>query len=124
MLKTNSKKAKENLRSYIIESTHHDDESPAENWETAKTIVKNNFEQQKLHDYNLTLIRSGRARKYDIFKDWLQGLPSGGLGDYWYFCNAVEILGNILEETETERNRFTEDQAAEKLSLLIYNIIY
>ena len=31
MLKTNSKKARENLKTYIIESTHHDDESPAEN---------------------------------------------------------------------------------------------
>lgn len=124
MLKTNSKKAKENLRNYIIENVLHNDETECTTIDEAIATLKKHFNVEKLHPYNLQLIRSGKATEKAIFKSWLQGLPHGGIGDYWYFCNAADILGGILEETEEEKARFTEEEAANMLTTLIYNEIF
>ena len=121
MLKTNSRKAKENLRNYIIENVLHNDETECKTIEEAKATLKKHFSIEKLHPYNLQLIRLGKTTEKAIFKSWLQGLPLGGIGDYWYFCNAADILAAILEETEEEKNRYSEQQAAELLTTLIYN---
>jgi len=46
-----------------------------------------------------------------------------GVFDYYTYrdeTNPVNILGDILEETEAERNRFNEDKAAEMMTKLIY----
>lgn len=124
MLKTNSRTARENLRSYIIDHTCHNDETPCTTFEESAETIKRHFTKEKLYKYNVDLIRQGRTTKKAIFIDWLQGLPLGGLGDFNYHCNAVDILGDILEETEEERGRFTEEQARDKLNEMIYNAIY
>ena len=124
MLKTNSKKAKENLRNYIIENVLHNNETECTTIDEAAATLKKHFNVEKLHPYNLQLIRSGKTTEKTIFKSWLQGLPHGGIGDYWYFCNAADILGSILEETEEEKARFTEEEAANMLTTLIYNEIF
>ena len=53
------------------------------------------------------------------FKQWGSGLACGGLFDYFLF-SAVNVLGDILEETAEERNRYTEEQAENVLTYLIY----
>lgn len=42
--------------------------------------------------------------------------------DSSYYCNvsAIDLLADWLEETEEEKKRFTEDQAEEKITYLLY----
>ncbi len=126
MLKTNSKKARLNVRAYALQSVSFDDygynditdAAAKENWQTfAKTLTKV-IKSEKAHDV---------ARWYGcitpaIFKDWLQGLPFS-IGDYFYNVSAVELLGDILEETQEERSRYTEEQAEERLTIMLYREI-
>ena len=69
------------------------------------------------------LRRSRGFSDYEIFKDWAQGLALGGLFCYWYNRPAVDDLGAILEETEEEKARYTERQAEEMLTRLIYRTL-
>lgn len=124
MLKTNSRTARNNLRNYIIANTCHYDGTPCTTFEESVETLKKHFATEKLYRYNVEMIIQGRTTLKAIFIYWLQGLPLGGIGDYNYHCNAVEILGDILEETEEERGRFTEEQARNKLNEMIYNAIY
>lgn len=72
------------------------------------------FESETEYDMRQT------NRTWERFCDWAQGLALGGLFCYYYNRSAVDDLGDILEETEEERNKFTEAQAEEKLTMLIY----
>jgi len=65
----------------------------------------------------------GRVSEGVIFDDWMQGLPSIFGADYYLHCTALDDLGVILEETEAEKARFTEDDAAKLLSSLIFREI-
>lgn len=120
MLKTNSKKAIENIRNYVIE--HYDYEA---DYETIKLEQPSNFENIAKNIYNAFKIESyyNKGNEQELFIGWSQGLPSILDFEYYYKCNAVDILGDILEETESEKARFTQSQAEEKLSYLIYREI-
>lgn len=113
MLKTNSRQAKENLKAYIMASWNLEPEEQGRTWEETQEDIKESFYFQA---YRSEYER--RQNKQEAFKNWLSGLPRG-LGDF-FLCQAVEDLGNILNQTEAERNRYTEDQASESLAYLIY----
>ena len=118
MLKTNSKKAKDNIRAYIIENyTPYDYENYSES-DDFQTIAKNILEEMRIEKGGDWYCRN--MTEQQRFIDWCQGLPS--LFDTCYFYNrsAVDDLGNILEETEEERNRYTETDAEIMLTKLIY----
>lgn len=116
MLKASSKKAKENLKNYIINCWVEDPEN-ARPIDHIKLDIISHFEREAYYsDYER------RQSRYYQFNYWLRGLPRG-LGDFC-LCKAVDDLGAILEETEEEKARFTEEQAAEKLSNMIYNFVY
>ena len=123
MLKTNSKKAKENIRNYIIDNftaENYTDTPPTEWHEIAKFIYET-FRSEKYNchqDY-----RYYNGNKWKAFLDWCQGLPSVLDTCYFYNRSAVEDLGNILEQTTTERNRYEESAAENLLTMLIYNEI-
>lgn len=116
MLKTNAKKARENVRAYIMENfdgTNYDIEQPETFAECARII--------------LDIFRDERPAKYyprmsemQNFADWCAGLPSILDTCYYYNRSAVDDLGNILEETAAEKARYTEEQAEERLTALIY----
>lgn len=55
-----------------------------------------------------------------IFEDWARGLALGGLFCYYYNRSAKDDLGEILEETEEEKSKYTEMEAEEMLTRLIY----
>ena len=57
---------------------------------------------------------------YEVFKDWMQGLPSAFHALYYYNESAVDLVGDWLEQSETERNSYTEEQAEELASRLIF----
>lgn len=123
MIKSNSKKAIENIRKYILEwdadsireraeydnrELKTDDEILAYAYEIFKDEERYEIE----HNYSNPC--------FVIFEDWARGLALGGL--FCYYCNrsAVDDLGAILEETDEEKAKYTEQQAEEMLTRLIY----
>lgn len=119
MLRTNSKQAIANIRAYIINGfngENYDIETPGTFEEVAKFIY-NTFADEYLYEYNR------RRSEQEVFIEWCAGLPSVIDTCYFYNRSAVEDLGNILEETEAERNKYTEAEAEEMLTRLIYREI-
>ena len=113
MLKTNSKQARVNLHSYIMNCWNLEPEDQGRSWpETQESIKEAFYYQAYSSDYER------KQNRQEAFKNWLAGLPKG-LGDY-HLCQAVQDLGDILQETQAERERYTEAQASDKLGSLIY----
>lgn len=116
MLRTNSKKAMENIRTYIEENfdctSYELEKEPKTFKEKACFTLKTCRAEKTYSGYN--------TPDYEIFKDWCQGLPSLLDTCYYYNRSAVDDLAEILEETEEEKGRFTESEAEEKLTYLIY----
>lgn len=127
MLRTNSKKARENIRAYIIDNYEFSDCDDAPEcetfadyahavWDVFNDEYMNNESQRR---YNLNKCGTWQG----VFEDWAQGLP--GILDtcYYYNRSAVDDLGAILEETDDEKARYSESDAAHMLSYLIYREI-
>lgn len=126
MLKTNSKKAINNLWAYIMEDIDYINagynlEVKKDDKKAAAAAIYDIFKIEKL---NNPYYQDNKTPTQDIFEDWAQGLPLGGMFDYYYYNkNAVDILGTILEETEEEKARFTEEAAAAQLTHMIFREI-
>ncbi len=120
MLKTNSKKARGNIQQYIIDNftpENYTDEK-IEGFENAARFIVETFRSEKYsraEDY-----RYYKGSEYAAFADWCSGLPSVLNTLYYYNRSAVEDLAAILEETEAEKSRYTEEQAENTLTALIY----
>lgn len=123
MLKTNSKKAKENLQQYIInhfDGTGYTD-TPPEQWHDIATFIINTFRSEK---YNCTAdYRYYKNNELIAFVDWASGLPSVLDTCYFYNRSAVDDLGDILEETQEERDKYTETDAEQCFTRLIYRTL-
>ena len=53
--------------------------------------------------------------------DWMQGLPTAfPVADDIFLHSAVDFLGDLLDETEEEKQRFTEEQAEKSSVYLLY----
>lgn len=115
MLRTNSKQARENIRQYIIENFTPENYTDEEitGFENIAKFILDVFKSEY---YNVT----GRYTQAEAFKNWCSGLPSVLDTCYYYNRSAVEDVKNILEETEAEANKYTEQQAEELLTSLIY----
>lgn len=120
MLKTNSKKAAENIRAYIMNGftpENYTDNPPEDFPEIARFILAT-FKSEK---YNTPEdFRYYRNNEFAAFADWCAGLPSILDTCYYYNRSAVDDLGDILEETDEEKARYTEKQAEKTLTMLIY----
>lgn len=120
MLKTNSKKARENIRRYIIDNfdaSNYTDTPPTE-WHEIAAFILETFADEKRYStkyYNRYMISDQAA-----FVDWCQGLPSVLDTCYYYNRSAVDDLAGILEETETEKARYSESDAERVLTYLIF----
>lgn len=123
MLKTNSKKAIENIRVYIIANF-----DPS-NYDEYKNLIGTT-------DFSAvaeTIYKVFRAEKYgnekynvpevEIFTDWMQGLPTIFNDDYYYNISAVDLLAKLLEETDSEKAKYNEREAENFLTRLIYHEI-
>ena len=115
MLRSNTRKAADNIRAYILNNynpTNYDNAPEADDFRTVAAFILETFMEEKG--------RRERGNTQALFVDWCAGLPSIIDTCYYYNRSAVNDLGEILEETEAERARFTEPQAEEMLSRLIY----
>ena len=96
-------------------------QNPTNYEETAKCIY-NEFIIEKAFNTERMKKFYGYS-EFNAFRDWLQGLPSIFDPMYYYKGSAVQVLGDILEETEEERSKYTESDAEEMLTKLIYREI-
>ena len=114
MLRSNSKKVIEKVRSYIVDEIDHDYFGLAESpdFQTACKLILTACENEKRYNRSL----SG----FDTFKDWAQGLPTALNTCYYYNVSAINLLANWLEESESEKAKYSESQAEEMISRLIY----
>lgn len=120
MLRTNTKKARENVRNYIIAGftpEGYTDNPPQEFPEVARFILAT-FKNEKYHLPRD--IRYYRGNEFAAFADWCAGLAGVLDTCYYYNRSAVDDLGAILEENEEEKARYTEEQAESTLTFLIY----
>lgn len=111
MLKTNSKQARQNVQNYITTNASDYIEECYELSTEGKAIFASIAEIYRT-EYRKPMTQAN-------FAEWSQGLPCGGLFDY-YLHSAVRDLGDILQESEEERSKYTEEQAEKVLTYLIY----
>ena len=123
MLKSNSKKALENVKNYILENftpEGYTETVPTETREIMQFIY-NCFVSEKFSIENEK--RYYKYNEYAAFIDWCAGLPSVLDTCYYYNRAAVKDLAILLEETEAEAARYTEAEAEKMLTYLIYQVI-
>lgn len=120
MLKTNSKKAVENVRKYIV-ANYHDEEQDTKQTAPFEEIAKTIYSTFVAQKWN------GEKRHYateqSAFIDWLQGLPSILDVGYYYNREAKADLQAILEQTDEQANKYSETQSEQLLTHLIYREI-
>lgn len=120
MLKTNSKIVKERIRNYILDNAYAGDYNSTDfmNWKEASLFVYNCMMEQKGCDYYFR-----NKTRYEMFEDWVKGLPNEFDLEFIYRTSAVKELGDILEETEYERSKYSETDAENLLLKLIWREI-
>lgn len=142
MLKTNNKVFLQKIDAYILDSVNDwfiDNEnylSIIENEKLKKALkekdkkilslrVLKSFYIQSLHfdphvkkslsDYRYSI------NLYEYFEKWCSGLPSILNCCYYYNVSAVNLLGDMLEQTTEQRNRFSECESEKALTGIIWN---
>ena len=127
MLKTNSKKVNEKIKNLIIDSYQDAEEyysyegrEVATDYEGICADILNAFEIEKVKYDNR--YKANLISKQALFYDWMQGLPSAFpiADDIFLHSDAVDFMGDLLEETESEKARFTTTQAEELACNLLY----
>lgn len=116
MLKTYSKKVSEAVRAYIAKNTNGYDDEEINTFEEAAAVIAKTWNEYKY---------PGMAahKKYNLveaFKDFAGGLPND-LFDYIAVGDTVKLVGDMLEQTEQERAEYTDSQACDLLTYLIYS---
>lgn len=127
MIRSTSKKAIENLRAYILDifspenyvgySIPTEDDVPTE-WNDVCKFILATFRDEKWwcqQDYQYY-----KGSEQAAFFDWCAGLPSVIDTCYYYNRSAADDLARILEETEEEKNKYSETEAEKMLTWLIY----
>ena len=117
-LKTNSRKARENVKQYILDNVDFSSYM-------MPYIDKANF--PKIARNILLIFRAEKCyeieknyNEFPTFLSWTQGLPSVLDCCFWYNRSAVDDLSAILEETEEEKAKYNEEEAGLLLVKLIY----
>lgn len=114
MLRSNSKAVVEKIRQYIVDGINPDyfGLSEAPDFPEACKLILQACEDEKFYNR----IRSG----LDTFRDWAQGLPSAFNTCYYYNISAIDMLADWLEESESEKAKYSESEAEEMITRLIY----
>lgn len=122
MLKSNCKKVKEALRKYIVDGydgSGFDEGTPEAEAKTFEEMARVILLDVK-RVYGNEVWRNPHFTWQDAFVKWCSDLQDLVDTDYCCHGTAVKILGDMLEETEEERSRFTESEAETMLSRLLY----
>ena len=118
MLKTNTKAVKMKVIAYIMQNTNSDQlEEGATQAQVFDYIAKTFINAE----YNTPWQR--KANLQEAFSWWVSGLPFN-FADYHYNICAVDLVGDWLEQTKEERNKYSEDQAEKLADYLIFKALY
>ena len=125
MLKTNSKAVNEKIKNIIIECYNDSDDyysfegrTMATDYNSICKDIINAFMNEKKNDCQW---RANRISKQDLFFDWMQGLPTAfSVSDDIFLHDALEYLVELLEQTETEREKYTTEQAEKTACYLFF----
>lgn len=123
MLKMNTKKANANacewLKACALEDGAHSVPEYIEMVNASfKEWMRGNLRGASAHYYATHSLQ-------DHFREWVFGCCGWSCFDYVGFrMSASETLARILEETPEEAERFTEEQAEEKLTAFLYCHIF
>ena len=99
MLRTNSKKAAENIRAYIVDNFTPENytDNPPQEWPEIAAFILGTFRNEKY--WCPQDVQYYHGSEQAAFADWCAGLPSVLDTLYFYNRSAVDDLGEILEET-------------------------
>lgn len=117
MLRTNSKKALENIRAYILkhfDGSNYDFSGDENDFHTVAVFIYDCFISEYYKPSEAYFARRN-MRLQDIFAEWAAGLPSVLDTCYYYNRSAVDDLAEILEESESEKEKYNDERKAEKL---------
>ena len=124
MLKTNSKQVKRKIREYLY-NTFTDYEGEPAGDRTESQVL--DYIAEKIAYEKLSFKKEKRAERFiylykgsilKLITDYTSGL--GSLFDCDYYLNkAVNVLGDILEQTQEERSKYSQSEAEELMTLLI-----
>lgn len=127
MLKTNSKAVNEKIKNIIIECYKNSGEyygfegrEMASGYAGMCKDIMNAFYIEKVK--NDCQYKAGRISAQDLFMDWMQGLPTAFsvADDVFYHGDALDYLGDLLEQTEAEKAKYTTEQAEKTTCYLFY----
>lgn len=123
MLKTNSKIVKEKIKQRVLDCYIDEErfvkEYPLNYSKACDDIMQQFYNEMVKCDCRY---KAKRISTKELFVRWLQGLAIG-IGDDIYLHSAKEMAADILEETETEKNKYDEIQAENLLANLFYREI-
>lgn len=120
MLKTNNKKVRVKIEQYIRQAADYLIDC---GYEQAAGVDLDNYSELCRVIYEVFKVEKHRyGETFDTFVEWAQGLALN-LFDYYYNVSAVQLVGDILEQTEQERNKYSERQAELLMTKLIYRSI-
>lgn len=133
MLRSNSKKVIEKVRSYIIKGVDHEyfglEADPdfntacklilsaCKNEETWTVFVGSRYADRRS---GVRGCRDHERSGLDDFRDWAKGLSLAFNTCYYYNVSAVDLLADWLEESESEKAKYSESEAEEMITRLIY----
>lgn len=128
-LRTNSKQAMMNLYEYIkqdmdylVERADFDNiKIDINDCKQVATFIYKIYQEEK-PDSDQVMYHC-RIREQEEFEAWAKGLPLGVMFNYYYQTVAKDIVGEVLEETEEEKGKYTETQAEDLLTYMIYRWI-
>lgn len=125
-MKTTSKQVINNLKKYLVEGAVNCDYIEGDTFEQVAPQIAKAFNSEQLgtniHGQSI-LDCYYKGNLFEAFEDWVQGLPSAINGEDIYLHTCVNTLGDILEESEQERAKFTEDQAEKKMVWLLFRTL-
>jgi len=124
MLKTNSKIVRDRIRAYILSAENVEEFAPEgtpnETYNDKARAIYADF----MRYYDGDNRNKYRPRPYqEAFEDWAAGLPAILDTCYYYNVSAVDLLGDMLEETAEERAKYDESDAEHLLTYLIFREI-
>ena len=125
-LRTNSKEVMKKIEARIIDSYNNSEEyfgfegrKMATDYNNICKDVLGAFENEKLKFDNR--YNAGRISKQDLFIDWMQGLPTAfNIADDIFLGDALDYLGELLEQSESEKAKYTTEQAEKNACYLFY----
>lgn len=138
MIRSTHKEVKEAIKNYIMEhfADYHAEQlefinknglnddydnlianTDPTNYNDVCTAILGIFKAEYLHR------RNRNYNTQELFYNWCSGLCSAVDTSYFYNVSAVELLASWLQETDEEKNRYTEDEAEKTITNLLYREI-